>query len=160
VLKRIEFDGEIPAEEITRRDELVRRVGVESKEELFRVMAEELATDGVSVELIEEKLWDREGVDNTYIGNGVAFPHAIVDQLESTQGKVFLLEDPIEYAEDGEEVELVTALVGPTDERRYHLSIIGQFSQLLVDDNVKDLLLNSDDPEARLRRILRETSDE
>ena len=160
VLKRIEFDGEIPAEEITRRDELVRRVGVESKEELFGVMAEDLAMDGISAEFIEEKLWDREAVDNTYIGNGVAFPHAIVDQLESTQGKVFLLEDPIEYSDDGEEVELVTALVGPTDERRYHLSIIGQFSQLLVDDNVKDLLLNSDDPEARLRRILRETSDE
>jgi len=160
VLKRIEFEGEIPSREITRRDELVSRIAVENKEDLFKVMAEELATEGVHATFIEEQLWKREEVDNTYIGKGVAFPHAIVDQLQSTQGKVFLLEESVEYADDGGEVDLVTALVGPTDERRYHLSIIGQFSQLLVDDNVKDLLLNSDDPEARLRRILRETSDE
>jgi amino acid transporter/mannitol/fructose-specific phosphotransferase system IIA component (Ntr-type) len=128
-------------------DSVVLKLDADNKTDLFEKIARDLSeTTDVAPEKFEEALLKRERVQNTYIENGVAFPHGILNGVEKTFLKVVLLENSVEYTEDGDRVNLCVVTAGPPDDRQTHLQIIGQMAQLLVEDNVREKLLSTDDP--------------
>jgi amino acid transporter/mannitol/fructose-specific phosphotransferase system IIA component (Ntr-type) len=115
-----------------------REVEIEDKSELFEQLGD--FTPEQSDE-VEKALWDRENIQNTYLENGVAFPHALLESFDRTGLYFVVPESPFEYAEDGEEAEVVVAIVGPTEERHLHLELIGKLTEMFVEGELKEVLL-------------------
>lgn len=102
---------------------------------------------GVSASILTEKFMDREKLDSTGFGNGVAIPHAKIPNLKNPMVVVARFEDGIEWdAIDGEPVKVAIALIMPDgDEANTHLQVIAQLSRKLVHQSTIDTLINEED---------------
>jgi PTS system nitrogen regulatory IIA component len=104
-----------------------------------------LLADGqqqVSAEEINRVLNERERLQSTGVGGGVAIPHGIVDQLGHLHGAVLLCPRAIEFeAYDGAPVGILIAVIGPTRLKGEHLKMLARISRLLRDDRFREQLL-------------------
>ncbi len=89
----------------------------------------------VSAEEIEHVLIERERLQSTGVGGGVAIPHGSIDQLERTIGAVLLCPRPIDFdAIDSAPVSILFAVIGPRRATGEHLKTLARVSRLLRDD--------------------------
>jgi PTS system nitrogen regulatory IIA component len=92
-------------------------------------------------EMITQVLTERERLATTGVGEGVAIPHAKIDQLESIQIAVGLSKSGVEFdAVDGEPVNVFFALLAPMSSSGDHLRALAQISRLLKNPDVRDKL--------------------
>ncbi len=128
-----------------------------SKEEALRILAELIAQDNnVAAEEVLEKIVEREKLMSTGIGKGFACPHAKFDALPANQAALITLEEPIEFDSlDQQPVNIVLMLVGPTSAVGEHLRLLSRISRLMVAQEVRDRILQSQTPEEVLA-ILRQ----
>jgi PTS system nitrogen regulatory IIA component len=97
-----------------------------------------------NVERIERVLLDREELQSTGVGGGVAVPHGCVDQLEHQVGALLVCPTPIAFdAIDGEPVSILFALIGPKGAPAQHLKILARVSRLLRDAAFRDRLVRA-----------------
>ena len=93
---------------------------------------------GSILSLIEE----REELNSTGIGNGIAFPHCrskFVLNLRIVIGKKI---DGVDFdALDGQPVYLFFLLIAPMDSPIVHLKALAQLSKLAKDSNVREKLI-------------------
>ncbi|HEY4118927.1 MAG TPA: PTS sugar transporter subunit IIA [Byssovorax sp.] len=93
---------------------------------------------------IERVLVEREKLQSTGVGGGVAIPHGAVDRLDRLVGAVLLCPKPIEFeAIDGAPVSILFAVIGPKRATGEHLKTLARVSRLLRDDGFRDRLLAS-----------------
>jgi nitrogen PTS system EIIA component len=98
----------------------------------------------VSVEEIERVLEERERLQSTGVGGGVAIPHGSLDRLERTLGAVLLCPKPIAFdAIDGAPVSILFAVVGPRRAAGEHLKTLARVSKLLRDDRFRQRLVSA-----------------
>lgn len=98
----------------------------------------------VSVEEIEQVLNERERLQSTGVGGGVAIPHGSLDRLERTIGAVLLCPKPIEFdAIDGQRVSILFAVIGPKRATGEHLKTLARVSRLLRDDSFRKRLVGA-----------------
>lgn len=91
---------------------------------------------------IERILSEREKLQSTGVGGGVAIPHGALDRLDHTIGAVLLCPTPIEFdAIDGAPVSILFAVVGPKRATGEHLKTLARVSRLLRDDAFRMRLL-------------------
>lgn len=140
------------------RPEAVRVVsGVSSKKRLMH----EIGSIAESVydlnqRLVVEALLERENLGPTGVGQGVALPHARVNDLDSVVGAMVLLQTPLEFASvDRQPVDLTFALFAPDDAGVEHLKALALVSRTLRDSSVCAKLRANDNP-ATLYAILTE----
>lgn len=138
------------------REDVVKPLSVEDKGDLFGSIAEDLAAESVDSSTLEEALWERERIQNTYIEHGVAFPHAIVESLDQTRFRVYVTDAPVAYTDAGDGARLFAVTVGPPGDRRTHLSIIGHLSRRFVQGDVSTRLADSTEPVEVVRGLLQE----
>jgi PTS system nitrogen regulatory IIA component len=92
----------------------------------------------VSSEEIERVLDERERLQSTGVGGGVAIPHGSIDRLERTIGAVLLCPKPIDFdAIDGAPVSILFAVIGPRRATGEHLKTLARVSRLLRDDGFR-----------------------
>ncbi len=92
----------------------------------------------VDAERILQVLVERERLQSTGVGGGVAVPHGSVDHLERQVGALLVCPDPIPFdAIDGEPVNILFALVGPKGVPAEHLKILARVSRLLRDGSFR-----------------------
>jgi nitrogen PTS system EIIA component len=116
---------------------------VRTKPEALKRLATLLAT-GTDVPLaeIERVLVEREKVQSTGVGGGVAIPHGGIAALEVHIGAVLLCPAPIDFdAIDSAPVSILFAVIGPKREAGEHLKILARVSRLLRQDEVRKRLL-------------------
>ncbi|MDC9595827.1 PTS IIA-like nitrogen regulatory protein PtsN [Xenorhabdus anantnagensis] len=93
----------------------------------------------VSENTVFEAILSREKVGTTGIGNGIAIPHGKLDK-ESSDGAVgvFLrLEQPISFdAIDNQPVDLLFALLVPSDQCQTHLHTLSLIAKRFADKNL------------------------
>jgi PTS system nitrogen regulatory IIA component len=95
----------------------------------------------VDAERILQVLTERERLQSTGVGGGVAVPHGSVDQLERQVGALLVCPEPIPFqAIDGEPVNILFALVGPKGVPAEHLKILARVSRLLRDGSFRQRL--------------------
>jgi PTS system nitrogen regulatory IIA component len=114
---------------------------VRTKPEAIRRLAALLSRKQtvVTPEEIEAVLDDREQLQSTGIGGGVAFPHGAIEKLSRTVCAVLICPEAIPFdAIDGAPVTILFALVGP---RREHLKALARVSRLLRDDGFRKRLV-------------------
>jgi PTS system nitrogen regulatory IIA component len=119
---------------------------VTSKREAIRRLAVLLASrqTSVSADEIEVVLGERERLQSTGVGGGVAIPHGSIDRLERTIGAVLLCPVPIAFdAIDAAPVSILFAVIGPRRATGEHLKTLARVSRLLRDDGFRARLVGA-----------------
>jgi PTS system nitrogen regulatory IIA component len=136
----------------------VHRIAVEAKDtpwESGEHVLRELATllsagldEGTSAEAIYARLVEREKLQSTGIGDGVAIPHTAVEQVASQRAALLLCPSGVHFdAIDEKPVNIFFGVVGPKSEASAHLKILAKISRLLRSPETRRRLLESTHPE-------------
>lgn len=98
----------------------------------------------VTADEIEALLGERERLQSTGVGGGVAIPHGSLDRLDRTIGAVLICPTPIAFdAIDGAPVSLFFAVIGPKRATGEHLKTLARVSRLLRPDMFREQLFGS-----------------
>jgi PTS system nitrogen regulatory IIA component len=104
------------------------------------------SADAVEAPLIEKVLIDREQVQSTGIGDGVAIPHGSLENLSQQTAAVLLCPEGVDFDSiDARPAKIIVAVLGPKRATGEHLRMLARISRLLRDGAFRDRLLNSAD---------------
>ena len=120
---------------------------ISSKKRLFQEIATHMAMDSsVNPETIVTALQDREQLGPTGMGNGIAIPHARIDNISSIKGMFIRIEKPINFdSMDKQKVDLIFSILAPIDSGVDHLKALAKVSRLLRDQNICSKLRSTAD---------------
>lgn len=104
---------------------------------------------GVEASVVEERLEAREQLQSTGIGEGVAIPHASVDQASAQAAALLICPAGVPFeAVDGADVTLIVGVVSPKNAPGEHLRILARLSRLLRDAGTRAELIAAPTAEA------------
>jgi len=132
---------------ITKDRILVDRTGaLPNKAEALRALAGLL---GGAVSAPEDEvlalLLEREQLQSTGIGDGVAIPHSALEHAEGQAGALLLFPKGIDFdAIDGQPVHIVFGVVGPKRATGEHLRTLARISRLLRDESTRKQLAHAE----------------
>jgi len=96
---------------------------------------------GIGRDLVLRSLLHREQIGSTAMGQGVAIPHARIDNLDQIRIAYLRLATPIAFdAPDGKPVEDAFIILVPKAATEVHLRILGEASQMFSDAQFRDQL--------------------
>ena len=126
------------------------RVGATSKRQVLSVISEVAARNfGVEASDVLAKLMAREEIGSTGVGYGVAVPHARLRGLDRMRGVFLRLDAPVEFgAVDDQPVDLVFALLAPSNARSEHLRALARVSRILRQADLREKLRQSKSADA------------
>jgi PTS system nitrogen regulatory IIA component len=134
-----------------------------SKQDALTQLASLLAkgTTGVPRAEIERVLVEREQLQSTGIGDGVAIPHGALAELEAQIASLLIVPEGVEFAAiDGQKVTILFAVVGPKRATGEHLKALARVSRLLRNKGFRDQLVSSPDAEAVYSLIAKEEAEQ
>ncbi len=127
------------------QDLILLDVDVESKEELFKMMATRALREGYISDLVafSRDLWEREESASTGLGNGVAMPHSRSGSAGRVSVIVARLRHNIPYETlDGNPVQLVFMIAASQDNEVY-LHLLSLLAKALEKPGVVAALVNA-----------------
>lgn len=128
-----------------------------SKSAVLRSVAELFSGLGTPISEVERVLVEREALQSTGLGDGVAIPHGALGSLDRQLAALLLLPSGVEFeAIDGRPVEIVFALVGPKRATGEHLKTLARISRLLRSPEFRARLLSSPTPEQAFELVATE----
>ncbi|WP_028829970.1 PTS fructose transporter subunit IIABC [Proteocatella sphenisci] len=96
----------------------------------------------------------REALITTGIGDGVAIPHGKSPSVRKTELAAAVCRDGMEYeAIDGEPTYLIFMIASPDKEDAEHLSLLSKLSTMLIDEDFRHKLINSQTKEEFIANI-------
>jgi PTS system nitrogen regulatory IIA component len=102
-------------------------------------------------------LEEREAVQSTGIGGGLALPHAMVPDLPRPMLLVARLSPPVEYdALDDAPVDLLFLLLGAPEETRRHVRVLARLARVVGRADFLDQLRAAEDAAEAYRLLLEE----
>jgi len=113
------------------------------KDTLLRTMAERAVKrqPGVDADMLLDLLEQRETVQSTGIGDGLALPHAMVPGTAATALYVGRVSPAVEYeALDGAPVDLIFLLVSPSDGLKQHVRLLARVARVIGQPDLPDRL--------------------
>jgi PTS system nitrogen regulatory IIA component len=119
---------------------------VHDKKDALRLLAHLLSPAlGVEKQTVERLLVEREQLQSTGIGDGVAIPHTSLDKAARQAGALLLCPLGVDFeAIDGEQVNIIFGVVGPKRATGEHLKTLARISRLLRDASTRAKLVASD----------------
>lgn len=100
--------------------------------------------DGVSVTEIENVLLEREALQSTGIGEGVAIPHGALPQLKEQVAALLIVQGGVEFqAIDDAKVSILFGVIGPKRATGEHLKTLARVSRLLRSRDFRERLVGS-----------------
>lgn len=119
-----------------------------SKKRLFQELAEVAGQAyGMNSALVVNGLQERESLGPTGVGNGIALPHARLEDLDRIFGIFIRLEKPLDYESvDRQPVDLVFGLFAPKDSGVEHLKALALVSRTMRDPAICAKLRANTDP--------------
>jgi len=136
----------------------VRVVGhLTSKKRLFQELGEIAGQAyGLSAAMAIDGLQERESLGPTGVGQGIALPHARLDDISRIIGVFVRMERPLDYdSVDRQPVDLVFGLFAPKESGVEHLKALALVSRTMRDPGICAKLRANTDP-AKLHAILTE----
>ncbi len=117
------------------------------KPEALHVLAELLARGtSVPAEKIEDVLREREALQSTGIGEGVAIPHGALGELDKQVAAVLTVPEGLEFeAIDDNKVNILFAVISPKRASGEHLKTLARVSRLLRSKDFRQRLLQAGD---------------
>lgn len=124
---------------------------VSSKKRAFEQLSELLClhNETPSVSTVLTALLNRETLGSTFLDHGIALPHARIDELAHTRGAIIRLSHPLQFDPEENEATLLIGLIVPNNakEENQHLEILQLLMQNLRESSVREILLNTHQPE-------------
>jgi PTS system nitrogen regulatory IIA component len=109
---------------------------------------------GSETDVLEEALSERERLQSTGIGDGVAIPHTSVDTAGGQAAALILCPRGVPFDSiDGANVQIIFGVVGPKRATGEHLRALARISRLLRDADVRKRLVESSDSDSAYRLI-------
>src|SRR5262245_10353572 len=128
----------------------LERVGIKrangdpfDKEKAIGLLAKLIGNrDGVSIADIERALLDREQLQSTGIGEGVAIPHGALPQLTEQVAALLIVPDGVEFqAIDDAKVTILFGVITPKRATGEHLKTLARVSRLLRNKDFRTRLI-------------------
>lgn len=141
----------MPLASLIRPELILPNLECSDRASLLRKLANHVASAGLveSSEILFEKLIEREDLESTAFGGGVAIPHCKIDGLAEVLVAIAVVPRGIEFAAaDGKPVKLFFCIVSPTDSPVAHLQSLAAISRWVQSAERVDALLQLDDPPA------------
>ncbi|MGL4473426.1 MAG: PTS IIA-like nitrogen regulatory protein PtsN [Shewanella sp.] len=108
----------------------------------------------LSSQEIFESLLAREKKGSTGIGNGIAIPHGRLDAISEPIGVLIKCLTPISFdAIDKQPVDIIFALLVPSDECQQHLTTLAAIAEKLSDKQVLKQIRKTED-ETQLYQVI------
>ena len=128
---------------------------VHDKTDALRLWASLLAPAvGSDKHAIEQLLSERERLQSTGIGEGVAIPHTSVDSAPGQAAALLLCPHGVPFdAIDGDAVNIIFGVIGPKRATGEHLRILARISRLLRDAGTRSRLLAAADAQEAFQLI-------
>jgi len=118
----------------------------DKKKAIHRLAAMFGEHDGVTVTEIERVLMEREALQSTGIGEGVAIPHGALPQLKEQVAALLIVPDGVEFqAIDDAKVSILFGVIGPKRATGEHLKTLARVSRLLRSKEFRARLVGSTD---------------
>jgi len=109
---------------------------------------------GIAKTVVYDRLFDRERLGSTGLGQGVAIPHGRIKGLKEALAAFVRLAQPVPFdAPDGKPVNLVFALLVPEHATEKHLEILSELAQMFSDRALREALAGAADA-AALHQII------
>ncbi len=120
------------------------------KPSAIRTLAQLLAQGArAEPQTVERVLTEREQLQSTGIGEGVAIPHGALPQLETQFAALLIVPEGVEFAAiDGLAVNILFAVITPKRATGEHLKTLARVSRLLRNKAFRDRLIAAPDSRA------------
>lgn len=115
---------------------------------------------GVPAHEVGHVLGEREALQSTGIGDGVAIPHGALANLDKQWAALLVVPEGMEFeAIDGTKVYLLFAVVGPKRATGEHLKTLARISRLLRNKAFRDQLIAAESGKAAYDLLVAEETD-
>ena len=126
------------------------QVSLSSKKKSLQAVSELFAKDipSISKDLVFDALTDREKLGSTGLGDGIAIPHCrYADCCEPLCAIITLTDGGVSFdASDGKNVDLLWALIVPTDANDDHLETLALMAEKLTQFEICQAIRQAHDP--------------
>ncbi len=139
--------------EILAEDRVILARGVPDKLAALDAVSAQLARGaGVDPALVRLVLEEREGLQSTGIGDGVAIPHGFLGELGTQVAALLVAPDGVPFdAIDGRPAKIILGVVGPKrgmHAQVEHLRILARVSKVLREPGLREKIINAADSKA------------
>jgi two-component system sensor histidine kinase KdpD len=107
----------------------------------------------IAAERIAAKLAERERVGSTFLNEGVALPHARVDEITEPKIAMGITHGGVLDAPTKEPIEVVFALLSPTSGANTHLQMLAKAGRLFQDRELRRRLAKAKSPQDVLAEL-------
>ena len=109
---------------------------------------------------VERVLVEREQLQSTGIGEGVAIPHGAMPQLDAQVASLLIVPEGVDFsAIDGHKVTILFAVIGPKRATGEHLKTLARVSRLLRNKTFRERLVGASDGRAAYDLIAAEEAE-
>jgi PTS system nitrogen regulatory IIA component len=137
-----------PADLIMREDVLVDVRAASKKRVMAELAAHAARRLGIAPDILLEALMRREELGSTGVGEGIAIPHARLDQIQRPYGIFARLRSGIAFdAVDDQPVDLIVLLLLPTVGPGAQLNALACIARALRDTEIASALRKVRDPQ-------------
>ena len=136
-------------------DQIMVGVAGSSKKQLIEQLAERAAElTGLCQRNLFEIVMRRERLGSTAIGNGIAIPHAVHQDLTRTVGIIAVLTSPVDFdAQDRKPVDIVCLVIGPQHADNDHLKCLSSLAKSLREVAICDQIRAAKTPNELIRHL-------
>lgn len=131
-------------------------VDVADKEELLRFVADAFVGSGVIADgdALYRGMKSREETMSTGVGDGIGIPHTTSGEAKNAAVFLIRLRQPIDFqALDGNQVDIVIALVIPEKETTLHIRLLARVSRLCRNRAFMNLVRQARSADALYREV-------
>ena len=128
---------------ILKSEQTLINLNVKNKRHLFQELStrSSLLNKNIKDKMLFNEIVKRERLGNTSIGNGIAIPSAIMEDISKPFVLFSLLAKPINYnSDDNEYVDIVCLVVSPNSSSSKHLYFLSNFSRIIKNGNIPNEL--------------------
>ncbi len=139
-----------------RPDLVMLDLNSEGAENTLHEMVHNLAEQAVlrDEEPVLEALLQREGAQSTGIGGGVAIPHAVYAELNSTVIELALSPNGIDFRSlDDKPVHMLFLLLSPPAGSGTHIKLLARIARLMKQPDILERLLSASSPAGVIEMI-------
>jgi PTS system nitrogen regulatory IIA component len=130
--------------EFLKPDAIVDELSARSKTDILRELSQALAktTPNISAQRLATVLEERERVNSTGVGEGVAIPHGKLPELSTLTASFGVSHQGIDFeAHDKKPTFLFFALVAPENSAGLHLKALARISRLFRNASFREAIL-------------------
>lgn len=144
--------------EILAEDRVMLARGIANKPAALDAIAKLLAKGaGVDTGAVKSVLEEREGLQSTGIGDGVAIPHGFLGELSSQVAALVIVPEGVAFeAIDGRPARIILGVIGPKrgmHAQVEHLRILARVSKVLREAGLRDKIVGSPDAHAAFELV-------